>query len=65
MERMRFKGKGLGKHEQGIKNPTETTIRPKYAGLGYDAGSGKVNKGSREGIKIVQCSHCKRREYKG
>ena len=39
MERMGFKGKGLGKHEQGLKNPIETTIRPKYASLGYDANS--------------------------
>ena len=66
MERMGFKGKDLGKHEQGLKNPIETTIRRKYAGLGYDACSGKINKGSREsveGINIVQCSHCKRKGH--
>ena len=42
MERMGFKGKGLGKDEQGLRNPIETIVRPKYAGLGYDAGSGKL-----------------------
>ena len=66
MKRMGFKGKGLGKHEQGIRNPIETIGRPKYAGLGYDVGSGNMNKSSRElveGINIVQCSHCKRKGH--
>ena len=59
---MGFKGKGLGKDEQGLRNQIETTVRPKYVGLGYDASNGKMNKQSRElieGIKIVQWSHCK------
>ena len=58
MERMGFKGKGLGKHEQGIRSPIKPTIRPKYEGLGYATENGKMNKGSRESnesIKIVQC----------
>ena len=50
-------------HEKGIRNLIEPTIREKYEGLGYDAGSEKINKGSKESIesiKIVQCSHCNR-----
>jgi hypothetical protein len=62
MKRMGFKGKGLGKHEQGIRNPIETTGRPKYAGLGYEAGNGKMNKSSSDS-NIVQCSHCKRKGH--
>lgn len=64
MEIMGFKGKGLGKDEQGLRNPIETIVRPKYVGLGYDVGNGKINKGSRksiESIKIVQYSHCNRK----
>ena len=45
MERMGFKGKGLGKDEQRLRNLIETIVKPKYVGLGYDAGSGKMNKG--------------------
>ena len=63
MKRMGFKGKGLGKHEQGIINPIEITSRPKYAGLGYEAGSEKVSKGSRKCINIVQCSYCNRKGH--
>ena len=59
MKRMGFKGKGLGKHEQGIRNPIKPIARPKYEGLGYATDNGKMNKGSRESIesiKIVQYS---------
>ena len=66
MERMGFKGKGLGKDEEGLMNLIETIVRPKYVGLGYDAGSGKMNKGSRrsiESIKTVKCSHCNRKGH--
>ena len=42
-ERMGFKGRGLGKNEQRLRNPIESTVMPKYEGLVYGAGSGNIN----------------------
>lgn len=66
MKRMGFKCKGPGKGEWELRNLIETIVRPKYENLGYDIGSGKMNKGSKESIesiKIVQCSHCNKKGH--
>lgn len=40
MDTMNFdKDKGLGREEQGISEPLEVSLRPKYLGLGYGSTS--------------------------
>ncbi|PWA91503.1 GC-rich sequence DNA-binding factor domain-containing protein [Artemisia annua] len=36
MKKMRWDGGPLGKYGQGIANPIEVDIRPKFLGLGYN-----------------------------
>lgn len=44
LKRMGYKGEGLVKCEQGMKEPLESTMRPKCVFLWY-AGRGKINTG--------------------
>ena len=55
MKKMGYKGKGLGKHEQGIIEPIEPIMRPKYEGLRYMIDE---RNDYMDSIKFVQCKQC-------
>ena len=66
MNKMGYKGKGLGKHEQGIIEPILPTIRPKYEGLGYITDKKNDVVGSSKFVQSkqsMQCSNCNRKGH--
>lgn len=65
MERMGYKGQGLGKYGQGMREPIKPIMRPKHEGLVYVAGKGSntvVTKFVKE-MECVQCCHCNRKGH--
>lgn len=65
MKRMSYKGKGLGKNEQGMEEPIEPVMRPKHEGIGYLIGKGN-NAGSSKFVRetqCIQCSYCSRKGH--
>ena len=66
MKQMGYKGKGLGKYEQGNIEPILPTMKPKYEGLGYATDERNDVIGSRkisQSKKYMQCSSCDRKGH--
>lgn len=70
IKKMGYEGKGLGKHEQGMREPIQLVVRPKNEGLGYgerdenNVTSVTCSCKSPKSMEFKECSHCHRGGHK-
>lgn len=63
MQKMGYKGRGLGNHGQGIQGPIQLVMRPKYEDLKYSSEVASISS-LEKSVERIQCSHCHREGHK-